>query len=630
MCGICGFAPVDPQRTSDRALLERMTATLHHRGPDGVGILALPGIGLGIRRLAIIDLETGDQPIANEDGSLHVVCNGEIYNSPELRAELEAGGHRFRTRSDVEVVVHLFEELGLDFVSRLRGMFSLAVWDAGRRRLVLARDRFGIKPLLYGRTADGLWFGSEAKAILAGGRADRALDLGALGDLLTFGFVRTPHTLFDGIRRVPPAHLLVWERGEMALRRYWHPPVGAERSGLTEGEWAEAIFAKFEETVRIHLRSDVEVGAWLSPGVDSSGVVSVAQRMLGRPLRTVTLAFSDPASDETRLARTLDSYPDSGLSNERAVCDDGSFALLPDVIWHVEDPTAAAIEIPQTILARTSARHVKVVLTGEGSDEVFGGYPHFRANGWTARFARLPLWLRRSVVLGRALEARRPWVVPLLLGPAAMGDDRYRRLVGVVPAAEVGRVLSPAARRALDAPREGDRWWWGEEELEALPPFLSLRLFELQARLPDFVLHTDDRSAMSSGLEVRVPFLDHEFVELCARVPPRLLLRRHTEKYILRRALARSLPPEICWRRKRGLRAPFTGWWRKPLPDFAAEEVSERRLTESGYFAPSVVLEMIRRHRAGSADLSRILNAVLAVQVWDELFLRQRSLPGAA
>jgi asparagine synthase (glutamine-hydrolysing) len=628
MCGICGFAPVDPRREVARALIERMAATLRHRGPDGCGFLTGPGVGLGSRRLAIIDLETGDQPITSEDGSATVVCNGEIYNAPELRRSLEATGHRFHTRSDAEVIVHLFEDLGLAFVTRLRGMFALALWDAPNRRLVLARDRFGIKPMVYSTTGSGLWFGSEAKAVLAGGEVAAAMELGAVEDLLTFGFVLTPRTLFAGIRRLPPAHLLVWQDGTATLRRYWQAPVGAERSNLGERAWAEALLAKLEETIRIHLRSDVEVGAWLSPGVDSSGVVSLAQSLLDRPLRTVTLAFADPIADETRTRRTLDTFPGHELPNELAVCDTHSFALFREAVWCMEEPTACMVEIPHLVLAQASARSVKVVLTGEGSDEVFGGYRHVRLNRWTSRFARLPRWLRRGLLPG-PIESRHPWAVPLLLAPREMGRERYRRLVGMTHSAELQGVLSPEFRRNLHTLGPGGDWLSGEHRLASLPQFAALHRCEMEVRLPDYILHMTDRAAMAYGLEVRVPFLDHELVELCAGIPPSLKLRAGTEKYILRRALERSLPPEICWRRKRGLTAPSAGWWRSPLPAFAEDLLSEGQLVRNGYFAPATVSRVLRRHRSGEVNLGHILNLVLAVQVWHSLFL-DGSGPGAS
>jgi asparagine synthase (glutamine-hydrolysing) len=608
----------------EAALVERMSATLQHRGPDGKGAIAARGVGLGVRRLAIIDLETGDQPIASEDGSVVTVCNGEIYNAPELRGELEANGHRFRSRSDVEVIVHLFEERGLDFVTRLRGMFALALWDAAERRLVLARDRFGIKPLVYATAAAGLWFGSEAKAVLAGGGVDRAADPLAVRSLLEFGFVLTPRTLFSGIRRLPPAHLLVWKDGAATVRRYWEPPPDAERSTLGEDEWADALLAKLDETVRIHLRSDVEVGAWLSPGLDSSAIASLARRALGRPLRSVTLAFEDPVADETHLHRTLDAYPGFDLVNERAVCDRRSFDLVPEAVWHMEEPSAFAIEVPRLVLARASAAGVKVVVTGEGADELFGGYPYFRWNRWTARFARVPLWARRALLPGGSLAARHPWAVPLLLAPRRMGRERYRRLVGVVPAAEAGDVLSGDLRRDANGPSSDDGCLLDDEGLGRLSPSAALHRCELAVRLPDYVLHTADRAAMACGLEVRVPFLDHELAELCAGIPVSLKSRRGIEKYILRRAVQGILPREICRRRKRGLFAPTKGWWRGPLPGFAAYLLSEGSLRRSGYFDPERVAEKLRRHRAGEADLGQVLGAVLGVQVWHELFVERR------
>ncbi|MFI5143034.1 MAG: asparagine synthase (glutamine-hydrolyzing) [Thermoanaerobaculales bacterium] len=626
MCGICGFAAVDPRKPVSRAVIEAMTAALEHRGPDGCGTFVSEGIGLGVCRLAIIDLETGDQPITSESGSVTVVCNGEIYNGPELRRELEGAGHHLRTRSDVEPIVHLYEDLGLDFVSRLRGMFGLALWDADSRRLVLARDRLGIKPVVYSETSLGLWFGSEGKAILASGQVGRAADVEGIRDICTFGFVLTPRTLFAAIRRLPPAHLLVWHEGEATLRRYWQPLLDADDPGWSEQEWAEALLAKLEETVRLHLRSDVEVGAWLSPGVDSSGVVSLARRVLGRPPRTVTLAFADPLTDETRRSPTLDSYPGHELPNERATCDAQSFELFPLAVWHMEEPSAYALEIPRLLLARASARHVKVVLTGEGADEVFGGYPSFRWNEWTAAFARVPRWLRRGLLSGRALEAKHPWLVPLLLAPAEMGPERYARLIGMVPRREAMRVLATELRERLNACRYSSGWWLSTNPLGARSQFGALRLCELQVRLPDYVVHTLDRAAMAYGLEARVPFLDHELVELAAGIPPSLLLRRGTEKYILRRALAGSLPAEVCWRRKRGLAAPSVRWWREALPPFAQEMLSESCLKENGYFDPAAVTAMLERHREGQADLGRVLNAVLGVQVWHELFVRGRSL----
>ncbi|MGH7607617.1 MAG: asparagine synthase (glutamine-hydrolyzing), partial [Gemmatimonadales bacterium] len=293
MCGICGLATSDPRRPVDERLVERMAAALIHRGPDGEGTYVSSGVGLGVRRLAIVDLETGDQPIANEDGSIVVVCNGEIYNHVELRAELIQAGHRFRTRSDVETIAHLYEDLGPDCVHRLRGMFAFALWDVARARLMLARDRLGIKPLVWAHTRDGLAFASEFKALLAGGLIEPALAPGAVEDLFTWGWVVTPRSSCAGVLRLPAGHVLLYENGREELRRWWAPPFVDERDRprLSEGEWAEGLLARLEEAVRIHLRSDVPVGAWLSGGIDSSGVAALAARTLGRTVDTFSLEF---------------------------------------------------------------------------------------------------------------------------------------------------------------------------------------------------------------------------------------------------------------------------------------------------------------------------------------------------
>jgi asparagine synthase (glutamine-hydrolysing) len=295
----------------------------------------------------------------------------------------------------------------------------------------------------------------------------------------------------------------------------------------------------------------------------------------------------------------------------------------------MEEPSAYAIEIPRMVLAQTSARRVKAVITGEGADEVFGGYPYFRRNSLTAPFSRLPLRLRR-LLLGRSLAARHPWLVPLLLAPAEMGRERYCRLVGAVPAGEGARAFSPELKRRLEERRIDDGWPLSGRQLRSLSSFSALHHCEMQIRLPDFVLHTADRAAMACGVEVRVPYLDHELVELCAGIPPALKLRGSTEKYILRRAVERLLPPEICWRRKRGLMAPYVGWWRGPLPPFVAEMLSEERLRGNGYFVPAAVAGMLERHRSGRADLGHALNAILGVQVWHDLFLAGRDLREAA
>jgi asparagine synthase (glutamine-hydrolysing) len=625
MCGLCGVAWADPARPVERALLQRMADTLRHRGPDGEGFHAAPGVGLGFRRLSIIDLETGDQPIANEDGSVVVVANGEIYNFAELRTELEAAGHRFRTRSDVEVIVHLYEERGADCLARLRGMFAFALWDARRRRLLLARDRLGIKPLLYAETPEGLLFGSELKALLASGRVERRLDVRALRDLLSFSFVLAPRTLFGSVRQVLPGHYLLYEHGSLSEHAYWELRFPDAREPTPRVDWPAALRAKLEESVRLHLRSDVPVGAWLSAGVDSSSVASLMRGALPPPIPTFTLGFENPRFDEVAGQRILSDFPEYGLESRRVVCVAKDFERLRTAVWHAEDPQAVGLEIPRLVLSELTARHVKVALSGEGADEAFGGYPWFRTQALLGPLTKLPLGLRTRLAGIPAARRRWPRAARILAAPAEMGLARYRQTIDTANTAESRRLLSDPLRRALAEAGEDDplrlpdgfaHWHW----------FSQLQYLEARVRLPNFVTRLLDSLSMAHGLEVRVPFLDHELLELCARIPPGWKLRGLREKYVLRRALARDLPPEIAWRKKRGLAAPFSQWMRE-LPAFAADLLSAQELGARGYFDPAAVAALVLQHRSGAANHAKSLLGVLAVQLWDDLFVRAAGAP---
>jgi len=625
VCGICGVVPSDPTRSVDAGLLERMAATLRHRGPDSGGFHRAPGVGLGVRRLSIVDLDTGDQPITNEDGTVVIVCNGEIYNAPELRAELEAAGHRFHTKSDVEVIVHAYEDDGVDCLGRLRGMFAFALWDARRQRLMLARDRFGIKSLHYAIAGDALYFGSEMKAILASGSVTRELDVHALDEFFRLGFVRSPRTLLRTIRGLRPGEYLIAGRGAVSTHTYWRPHFPARdepRPRMRADAWAERLAAKLQETVRIHLRSDVPIGAWISAGVDSSGVAALTQRLTNRPVPTFTLTFSSPEYDEVRGHKTLDQFPGYDLPNERVVCGAGAFDLYPKALWHLETPTVGGTEVPRLLLSEASSRHVKVVMAGEGSDEIFGGYPWLLWDRVFGPLARLPVPLRRFLLRGAVIPGWHERLSQAFLAPPAMSWPRYERMVGMLGSERRVEVFSAGLRERLAAA--------GADGLQAdvAPPgtrFAAMQYYDMTSRLPDRINHVVDRSSMAHGVEVRVPFLDHELVELTAQIPEHLKLRGWQEKYILRRALRGVLPPEILYRRKRGFQTPYQQWLRDPLPAFAEDLLSTDCLRDKGYFVPSVVHTMLRQHReARSAWHGALLMAVLAIQTWDELFLQAR------
>ncbi|MGF1608581.1 MAG: asparagine synthase (glutamine-hydrolyzing) [Kiloniellales bacterium] len=630
MCGIAGVAYADGTRPVERALLAGMAGLMVHRGPDSDGYYSAPGIGFAFRRLSIIDLEGGDQPIANEDGSIVLICNGEIYNFVELRAGLEARGHRFRTGSDVEVILHLYEEHGPDCLRFLRGMFGFALWDGRERRLLLARDRFGIKPLHYAETPQGLYFASEQKPIMAFGEGvDLSPDPQAFKALTTFGYVIGARTPCRGVRRLLPGYYLLYQGGRATLRQYWTPRflgAGQQPERLSADDWAEALLEKLRESVRLHMRSDVPIGSWLSPGIDSSAVAALAAQLSDQPIHSYTIGFDDPAVDETRLYPTLDRYGDYNLRNELVMCRDESFELFEKGIWYCEEPGGAMI--PRLILAEATARRVKVVVNGEGSDELFGGYNYFRRQDRVGFLSRLPLWLRRLIVrFGPHLHQRLrlQQVQELILLPPAMDMRRFAVLYGVTSFQRRIDLLSPDLRAALAECDTEAPPILPPADFQAWQPFEQQQYLEQTIRLPEYVNRSLDRASMAHGLEVRVPFLDHVFAEFCARIPVGLKLRGKTEKYILRQALRGVLPQAIVERRKRGLMSPGGGWWRKSsLPAFAEALMSEAALRRKGLFDPAAVHDLLARHRRGEGRYDRHLDAVLALQLRDELFQPSR------
>jgi asparagine synthase (glutamine-hydrolysing) len=623
MCGICGLATSEPRRPVDAQLIQRMAGSLAHRGPDGQGTYAAPGVGLGVRRLAIVDLETGDQPIANEDGSVVVVCNGEIYNHIELREELIRAGHRFHTRSDVETIAHLYEDLGPDCVHRLRGMFAFALWDVARARLMLARDRFGIKPLLWARTRDGLAFGSEFKALLAGGLIEAALDPAAVDDLFAWGWLVAPRSSCAGVWRLPAGHVLLYENGREELRRWWAPPFLDERDRprLSEREWAEGLLARLEDAVRIHLRADVPVGVWLSGGIDSSGVAALAARILGRTIEAFSLEFDDPEYDEVGSTRTLDRFPGYDLRGHRTRYTDADFGLLPRCVWHGEDLVGRGFGSLRQRIAELTASRVKVALAGEGADEMLCGYWWYKAD-------------RRMRLVSRFLGGRRRWMkapprtegqeraLRLARAPAGPGPERFQAAAGPLGSEDRRRLYSEDLAHAIDAdPAPPPQ---APAELANRHPVEWLQYWDVTTRMHDYIVQTLDRHSMAWSVEVRVPFLDHEVAEWCLAMPPALKQSRR-EKRVLRRALADDLPPEILRRPKRPLGGPSARWLRGALPPFVEELLSPENLRAKGWFDPERVARTREIHRAGRANRSEQLLAVLQVQLWDEIFLRGRS-----
>ena len=609
MCGICGIAssngPADPER------LARMSATLVHRGPDADGSITDGPVGLAARRLAIIDLETGDQPIANEDGTVHVVQNGELYNYRELRADLERAGHAFRTHSDTEVLVHLYEQHGLGFARRLRGMFAVAVWDSARRRLVLARDRYGIKPLYYRASQAGLEFASELRALPRG-----EVDLEALEAFLAFNSIPAPLTIFRETRKLPPGHLLVWEDGEVRLERFARPgPAAAEQLREDdEAELIEELRARLRDSVRAHLIADVPVGVLLSGGVDSSALAALAAESSSEPVRTFSIGFEERSFDELGDARLVAQR--YGTQHRELVLRPDAALLLPALAEAFDEPFADSSALPTYLVSQLAAQDVKVALSGEGGDELFGGYYTYAADllalrvGGLARLAR-PLVERLPTSSGRASFDYKA--------------KRFARAAHLPPLERHHgwkEVFSPDARTELTGRRSDfdpvDLLRERFAETEGAELLARLQDVDFGLYLVDDLLVKTDRASMAHSLEARVPYLDPAVTNLAFALPRRQRVRGLRKKVLLRKAVAPLLPEQIVRGKKRGFSIPAAAWLRGELEPFARDTLSSDTLRRQGYFRPEAVQRLIDRHVAGKEDLSRQLWGLLAFTLWHE------------
>jgi asparagine synthase (glutamine-hydrolysing) len=609
VCGICGIVsangPADPER------LARMSAKLVHRGPDSDGIFADGQAALAARRLAIIDLETGDQPIANENGTVHVVQNGELYNYRELRRELERDGHRFRTNGDTEVLVHLYERDGLAFAGRLRGMFAVALWDATKRRLVLARDRYGIKPLYYRAQASGLEFASELRALPRG-----EIDLDALEAFLAFNSIPAPLTIFREVRKLPPGHLLVWEHGEARLERYARPaPAPAdELREDDEAELIEELRARLRDSVRSHLVSDVPVGVLLSGGIDSSALAALAAQESPEPVRTFSIGFEERSFDELSDARLVaERY---GTRHRELVVRPDAALLLPALADAFDEPFADSSALPTYLVSQLAAEDVKVALSGEGGDELFGGYYTYVADLLALRAGGLARLARPAVERLPTSTAR------------ASFDYKAKRFVRGAHLPPVERhhawkeIFSPDARTELTGRENGfdpvDLYRRRFAETESAELLARLQDVDLGLYLVDDLLVKTDRASMAHSLEARVPFLDPAVTNLALALPTRHRVRGLRKKVLLRKAVAQLVPARIVRGKKRGFSIPAAAWLRGELEPFARATLNGDTLHRQGFFRPGAVTALIDRHVAGEEDLSRQLWGLLAFTLWHE------------
>jgi asparagine synthase (glutamine-hydrolysing) len=615
MCGICGIAspvgPPDPER------LAAMSATLVHRGPDSGGEYFDGPVALGARRLSIIDLAGGDQPITSEDGVCTVVQNGEIYNFPELRLELEREGHTFRTRCDTEVHLHLYERHGPDFARRLRGMFAVAIWDARRRRLVLARDRYGIKPLYYRHVGGVLEFASELRALPRG-----EIDLDALEAFLAFNSIPSPYSIFREIRKLPPGHVLVWEEdGAVQIERYARPgPVPAEELRTDdEAELLEELRARLRDSVRAHLLADVPVGVLLSGGVDSAALAALAAQESRDRVHTFTIGFAERSFDERADARRVAEL--YGTNHHELLVQPDPTLLLPALAGAFDEPFADSSALPTYLVSQLAAEHVKVALSGEGGDELFGGYYTYAADLLADR-------------LGPLARLARPLVERLPTSTAkASFDYKAKRFVRAAQLPPLERhhgwkeIFSVDARSELTgrtAPFDPvDVYRHRFRETERADPLARLQDIDFGIYLVDDLLVKTDRASMAHSLEARVPFLDPVVTNFAFALPTRHKVRGLSKKVLLRKAVAPLLPHEVVHGRKRGFSIPAAAWLRGELVPFARATLSAETLTRQGFFRPEVAARLIGEHVAGIEDRSRQLWGLLSFTLWYERHVEQ-------
>ena len=625
MCGIAGFANgqgTPASADADFALVHAMCDVIRHRGPDDEGIRVENGVGLGMRRLSIIDLSTGNQPIHNEDRSVWIVFNGEIYNYRELRAELQHAGHRFYTSSDTETIVHAYEQWGERAFGRLRGMFGLAIWDRARRTLLIARDRAGIKPLYYSERHGRLFFGSEIKSLLVAGAADRNIDLSALDHYLTFLYTPRDASIFRGVHKLPPGHFLRWSDGHAVVKQYWELAAGETFEG-SDVEAADELHNILRDAVRSHLVSDVPLGAFLSGGIDSSLVVGLMSEVSDRPVQTFSIGFDEPQFDELEHARTVAAH--FKTDHHEFVVRPDALSILDRLIQHFDEPFADSSAIPTWYVCEMARRHVTVVLSGDGGDELFGGYDRYLPHPRVAAFDRLPIPRKQQFA-----AAAWPWLPHGTRGKNFLRhvarDDRGRFL-------DATAFFQPDEKRALFTPElllnvdpfaAERRLARHFEDLDDLPFGSQMMKFDFRTYLPEDVLVKVDRMSMAHSIESRVPLLDNHVIDFAATLPLRTKIHSGVRKVLLKQVASRILPPDIIHRRKQGFGVPVGVWFRGSLRDTFSDVLRSQRARERGYFNQRFINRLLDEHLSGVRDHSLRLWQLVVLELWHQAYIDRR------
>ena len=630
MCGICGIAiSSNSSRSVSRATLEAMRDVLTHRGPDAAGAFVEPGIALGHRRLSIVDVAHGQQPMANDDDSLRIIYNGEVYNHPSLSADFQATGIRYSTHCDTETVLRAYEAYGSRCVDRLRGMFAFAIWNRQRRELFLARDRLGVKPLYYARTSDGsLYFASEIKALFASEAIAPRLDLQALPDYLANHAPSGEHTMFEGVKRLLPGHTLRWRDGNIEIERYWDLDIEPAQETATEADLVAEYRERLRESVRMRLMADVPLGSFLSGGIDSAAITGLMSELVGTGVKTFSVAFAEREANELSYARLVAERFRTD-HHEVVVTGDEFFTEVPRLVWHEDEPMAHPSSVPLNFVSQLAARHVKVVLTGEGSDETLAGYGRYRTTllnlaagraweRWGGRGLRRPArWAIDA--LPRRWRTRRRLARTFLYLPADLTTLYFDNFA----------VFSRARQMALLS--NGTR-----EQIAELDPYAALQRYvdaHPRASLLNQLLYADtktylhellmkqDQMSMAASIESRVPFLDHPLMEFAASLPERMKLRGATTKHVLREAMRGFLPDQILSRSKMGFPVPIESWFRDQYRAVTHEYVLGERALDRRLFEPAALRQLVEEHQRGSGNHWERLWSLVNLEIWQRLFL---------
>jgi asparagine synthase (glutamine-hydrolysing) len=620
MCGICGVVSFEPGQSTDKSILEKMNHTLRHRGPDDEGYYRDSCASLAMRRLSIIDLFTGQQPISNEDGDIWVVYNGEIYNFQPVRAELETRGHVFKTQTDTEIIVHAYEEYGDDCVRHFNGMFALALWDSRRRRLLLARDHMGIKPMYYWAGPDKLVFGSELKALTAHPDVPRRISFAAIDLFLSLEYIPSPLTIYENVYKLPPGHILVLEDGKAKVSQFWDVPV--QPVGEDEDQCAETLAGLMKEAVRMRLISDVPLGAFLSGGIDSSAVVGYMSQFGTKPVQTFSIGFEDATYNELPYADAVAKHFRTDHRSELLNPDIAS--LVEGLVQHHDEPFADTSIFPTYLVSKLARQHVTVALSGDGGDELFAGYDTYLAERLSRYYGKMPEVMRRNVMPAFASmlppqSAKKGTInkVKRMVEGASMDPAlQHTRWMIFMNEWEKDSLYCPDLKSALAQGSTASFFKGHFQKAKSFDSLAQQQYVDLKTYLADDILTKVDRMSMAVSLEARVPLLDHRIAEFALNLPPHMKLSHSKTKIIMRRALKRLVPDLVLEKPKEGFSIPMKHWLGGSLKPMMMDLLSQQTVQQRGYFNPQVVSSWIQEHLDGRVNHAHRLWALMVLELW--------------